>query len=97
MSITVFGASGGIGGHVTTLAAQRGHHIRAIYRAVPATPPLGQAEITNLHQRLARTLITAVPGAAPQARLICVTSLGPAARPASLTPRQSRQATKEMR
>ena len=45
MNITVFGASGGIGGHVVALAAQRGHRIRAVYRAAPAAPPPGQAEI----------------------------------------------------
>ena len=39
MNITVFGASGGIGGHVIALAAQRGHHVRAVYRAAPAAAP----------------------------------------------------------
>jgi hypothetical protein len=123
MNITVFGASGGIGGHVTALAAQRGHHVRAVYRAAPAAPPPGQAEVViapdvfdpgfallavkgadtvisaagpnfttrhnprtpmtsppDLHQRLARTLITAIRDSAPRARLICVStaSMGPA-------------------
>ncbi len=41
MNITVFGASGGIGGHVVALAAQRGHHVRAVYRQAPATPTAG--------------------------------------------------------
>jgi NAD(P)H-binding len=122
MNITVFGASGGIGGHVTALAAQRGHHVRAVYRQAPVTPPPG-AEIViapdvfdpdfavgavtgadavisaagpnfttrhnprtpmtsppDLHQRLARTLVTAMRQGAPQARLICVStaSMGPA-------------------
>src|SRR5215813_10659423 len=45
MKITVFGASGGIGTHVVELAAQRGHAIRAVYRATPQVPPAGQAEI----------------------------------------------------
>ena len=45
MEITVFGASGGIGTHVVDLAAQRGHHVRAVYRATPQSPPAGQAEI----------------------------------------------------
>ena len=45
MNITVFGASGGIGTHIVSLAAQRGHQVRAIYRATPQTPPPGQAEI----------------------------------------------------
>jgi uncharacterized protein YbjT (DUF2867 family) len=45
MNITVFGASGGIGTHVVSLAAQRDHQVRAIYRATPHTPPPGQAEI----------------------------------------------------
>ena len=125
MNITVFGASGGIGGHVTALATQRGHHVRAVYRAAPGTPPRGQANVLivpdifdpafaaeairgtdaviaavgpnfatrhnprtamtsppDLHQRLARTLITAMHDAAPQARLICVSSasMGPADR-----------------
>ena len=38
MNITVFGASGGIGTHVVDLAAQRGHQVRAVYRASAATP-----------------------------------------------------------
>jgi uncharacterized protein YbjT (DUF2867 family) len=45
MKITVFGASGGIGSHVVDLAAQRGHQVRAVYRAAPQVPPAGQAEI----------------------------------------------------
>jgi len=45
MNITVFGASGGIGTHVVDLAIQRGHTIRAVYRAAPQVPPAGQAEI----------------------------------------------------
>ena len=45
MNITVFGASGGIGTHVVDLAIQRGHTIRAVYRAAPHVPPAGQAEI----------------------------------------------------
>ena len=45
MKITVFGASGGIGAHVVDLATQRGHQVRAVYRAHPQIPPAGQAEI----------------------------------------------------
>jgi len=45
MEITVFGASGGIGTHVVDLATQRGHTVRAVYRATPQVPPTGQAEI----------------------------------------------------
>ena len=45
MKITVFGASGGIGTHVVDLATQRGHQVRAVYRATPHVPPAGQAEI----------------------------------------------------
>jgi uncharacterized protein YbjT (DUF2867 family) len=45
MKITVFGASGGIGSHVVDLATQRGHQVRAIYRAAPHVPPPRQAEI----------------------------------------------------
>ena len=45
MNITVFGASGGIGTHVVSLAAQRGHRVRAVYRTTPQPPPPGQAEI----------------------------------------------------
>ena len=123
MNITVFGASGGIGTHVVALAAQRGHQVRAIYRATPQTPPPGRAEVLlaadifdpafaatairgadvvvaavgpnfatrhnarttmtsppDLHQRLARTLITAMKGSAAPARLITVStaSMGPA-------------------
>jgi uncharacterized protein YbjT (DUF2867 family) len=123
MHITVFGASGGIGSHVAALAAQRGHDVRAVYRATPPAALPGQAEILiapdifdpafaaeairgadvvvsavgpnfatrhnprtamtsppGLHQRLARTLITAMRDSAPLARLICVStaSMGPA-------------------
>ena len=122
MKITVFGASGGIGTHVVDLAAQRGHTIRAVYRATPQIPPAGQAEILvsedifdpgfaaqairgadvvvtalgpdfarrhnprttmisppDLHQRLARTLITATRDRGTPARLIAVStgSMGP--------------------
>ena len=45
MNITVFGASGGIGTHLVTLAAQRGHQVRAIYRTTPEEPPSVQTEI----------------------------------------------------
>jgi uncharacterized protein YbjT (DUF2867 family) len=45
MKITVFGASGGIGSHVVDLALERGHQVRAVYRAAPQPPPAGQAEI----------------------------------------------------
>ena len=45
MKITVFGAYGGIGTHVVDLATQRGHQVRAVYRATPQTPPADQAEI----------------------------------------------------
>ena len=45
MNITVFGASGGIGTHLVSLAAERGHQVRAVYRSTPQTPPPGQAEI----------------------------------------------------
>jgi uncharacterized protein YbjT (DUF2867 family) len=45
MKITVFGASGGIGTHVVDLATQRGHQVRAVYRAIPHVLPAGQAEI----------------------------------------------------
>ena len=123
MNITVFGASGGIGTHVVALATQRGHQVRAIYRATPQTPPPGRAEVLlaadifdpafaatairgadvvvaavgpnfatrhnarttmtsppDLHQQLARTLITAMKGSAAPARLITVStaSMGPA-------------------
>ena len=122
MNLTVFGASGGIGTHVVDLAAQRGHQVRAVYRATPETPPPGQAEIlvapdifdpgfvagairgadvvvtavgpnfatrhnprttmtspSDLHQRLARTLIPAMKDSGAPARLISVStgSMGP--------------------
>jgi hypothetical protein len=111
---------------VVALAAQRGHHVRAVYRTPPDTPPAGppgQAKVLitpdifdpafaaeavrgadvvigalgpsfatrhnprtamtsppDLHQRLARALITAMRDSAPLARLICVStaSMGPA-------------------
>jgi putative NADH-flavin reductase len=123
MNIAVFGASGGIGTHVVSLAAQRGHQVRAIYRTTPQDPPPAQAEILitedifapgfaarairgvdvvvaavgpnfatrhnprttmtsppDLHQRLVRTLITALKDSAAPARLITVStaSMGPA-------------------
>ncbi|HYB87960.1 MAG TPA: NAD(P)H-binding protein [Streptosporangiaceae bacterium] len=123
MKITVFGASGGIGTHVVDLATQRGHHVRAVYRAASHVPPEVQAEILvgpdifdpgfasqatrgadvvvtalgpdfakrhnprttmisppDLHQRLARTLITAMKDPGAPARLISVStgSMGPA-------------------
>jgi nucleoside-diphosphate-sugar epimerase len=123
MNITVFGASGGIGTHVVTLAAQRGHEVRAVYRTAPPTPPPGPAEVLltpdiltpgfaakaihgadvvviavgpnfatrhnprtamtsppDLHQRLARTVISAMSDPVPPARLITVStaSMGPA-------------------
>jgi hypothetical protein len=122
MNITVFGASGGIGGHVTALAAQRGHRVRAVYRQAPATPPAGAETVIapdvfdpgfallavkgadvvvsavgpnfttrhnprtamtsppDLHQKLARVLVTAIRDHAPRARLIAVStaSMGPA-------------------
>jgi uncharacterized protein YbjT (DUF2867 family) len=73
MKITVFGASGGIGTHVVDLAAQRGHQVRAVYRATPRIPPAEQAEI----------LVSADifdPGFAAQAIRgadVVVTALGP--------------------
>ena len=45
MTITVFGASGGIGRHVVALAAQRGHHVRAVYRSAPGERLPGAAEV----------------------------------------------------
>ena len=123
MNITVFGASGGIGTHLVSLAAQRGHQVRAVYRTTAHTPPPGQAEILiapdifdpgfaasaihgadvvvaavgpnfatrhnprttmtsppDLHQRLARTLTTAIRNSAAPARLITIStaSMGPA-------------------
>jgi uncharacterized protein YbjT (DUF2867 family) len=45
LNLTVFGASGGIGAHVVALAAQRGHQVRAVYRAAPPAPPPGPAEV----------------------------------------------------
>jgi uncharacterized protein YbjT (DUF2867 family) len=45
MKFTVFGASGGIGAHVVDLATQRGHQVRAVYRATPQISPAQQAEI----------------------------------------------------
>ena len=45
MNITVFGASGGIGSHIVALAAQSGHHVRAVYRSTPLGTPTSRAEI----------------------------------------------------
>ena len=123
MNITVFGASGGIGGQVVTIAAQRGHYVRAVYRTAPDNSLPGHAEVLlvrdifdgasaaqaiagadvvvaavgpnfttrhnprtaltsppDLHQRLARTLVSALRAAGGRARLITVStaSMGPA-------------------
>jgi uncharacterized protein YbjT (DUF2867 family) len=45
MNITVFGASGAIGGQFIDLATKRGHAIRAVYRTMPRVSPSGQVEI----------------------------------------------------
>ena len=45
MKITVFGASGGIGQRFIQLATERGHSIRAVYRAAPTVPPSREVEI----------------------------------------------------
>ncbi len=45
MKITVFGASGGIGRHVTDIALRRGHQVTAVYRSAPRIPPSGATEI----------------------------------------------------
>jgi len=132
MRITVFGASGGIGTHVVDLATQRGHRVRAVYRAAPQVPPAGQAEVLvsadifgpgfasraiqgadvvvtalgpdfakrhnprtamisppDLHQRLARALITAMKDPSAPARLISVStgSMGPGDAAMSAGPR----------
>jgi uncharacterized protein YbjT (DUF2867 family) len=44
MNLTDFGASGGIGGHDIARVAQRGPHVRAVYRAAPGTPA-GQSKV----------------------------------------------------
>jgi len=73
MKITVFGASGGIGTHVVDLAIQRGHAIRAVYRATPQIPPAGQAEILVNEDILERGFaVDAIRGAD-----VVVTTLGP--------------------
>lgn len=45
MRITVFGASGGIGQHVITLASRRGHEVRAVYRTTPLSQPDDSVEV----------------------------------------------------
>jgi uncharacterized protein YbjT (DUF2867 family) len=45
MNITVFGASGAIGSHVVALATERGHAVRAVYRAAPHPPPGDGVEV----------------------------------------------------
>jgi nucleoside-diphosphate-sugar epimerase len=132
MKITVFGASGGIGQQVVTLAGQRGHDIRAVYRTAPDSPPDGPVEVlvnpdildpgfvahaiadadvvitavgpnfakrhnprsrllspVDLHQRLARALVTATRGSGASSRLISVStgSMGPADAVMGLAPR----------
>src|ERR1700682_510424 len=122
MKITLFGASGGIGQHFILLATERGHSIRAVYRAAPTVPPSGQVEILgnpsifdpefiaraisgvdlvitalgptfvkshnplskmvsppDIHQRLARTLVTVMTAAGSPTRVISVStgSMGP--------------------
>src|SRR5215813_8233628 len=79
MKITVFGASGGIGTHVVDLATQRGHAIRAVYRATPQPPPTPQAPPTGKAEILVSPDIFA-PGFAAQAIRgadVVITALGP--------------------
>jgi uncharacterized protein YbjT (DUF2867 family) len=45
MNITVFGASGGVGAHVVAVAAQRGHHVRAVYRPPPKASGIFRTEL----------------------------------------------------
>ena len=123
MKITVFGASGGVGTQLVNLAVQRGHEVRAVYRAIPENPAPAGAEIlvspdifdrgfaaraargagavvtavgpnfarrhnartqlispSDLHQRLARTLVAALRESGSRPTLICVStgSMGPA-------------------
>lgn len=132
MKITVAGASGGIGQWVITLAGQRGHDVRAIYRTAPDVLPDSSVEVlvnpdildprfvahaiagedvvitavgphfakrhnprskllspADLHQRLARTLVTATHGDNSPPRLISVStgSMGPADAVMGLAPR----------
>ena len=132
MNITVFGASGGIGGHVVALAVRRGPQVRAVFRTAPRDPLPGRAEAivgpdicdpgfasgavrdadvvvsavgpnfatrhnprtamispTDLHQRVARTLTSAIRDHAASARLITVStaSMGPADDAMGLGPR----------
>ena len=72
MKITVFGASGGIGARVVDLATQRGHQVRAVYRATPQTPPAHQAEILVAPDIFDPGFAQAIRGAD-----VVVTALGP--------------------
>jgi putative NADH-flavin reductase len=73
MQLTVFGASGGIGSQVVTLATQRGHQVRAIYRSTPQTPPPLPAEVL-----LARDIFDpAVAASAIRGADVVVTAVGP--------------------
>jgi nucleoside-diphosphate-sugar epimerase len=130
--ITVFGASGGIGGKFVELAAERGHAIRAVYRTAPPVPPTGEVEILvdtdifdpdlvarairgadvvvtalgpnfarrhdalarmvsapDIHQRLARTLVSVMRDSGASARVIAVStgSMGPGDAAMGLGPR----------
>jgi uncharacterized protein YbjT (DUF2867 family) len=121
MRITVFGASGGIGQHVVTLASRRGHEVRAIHRSTPPSQPDDSVEVlvsadildpdfvaeavdgadvvittvgpdfakrhnprsrllspTDLHQRLARTLVAAMHGTGTRLISVSTASMGPA-------------------
>jgi uncharacterized protein YbjT (DUF2867 family) len=121
MRITVFGASGGIGEHLVTLAAERGHEVHAVYRTRPDNPPNNAVETlihpdildpgiaaqavagadavitavgpnfarrhnprsalrspADLHQRLARTLVTAMAGSTTRLISVSTASMGPA-------------------
>jgi uncharacterized protein YbjT (DUF2867 family) len=73
MNITVFGASGGIGAHLVSLATERGHQVRAIYRSTPQTPPPSRAEILTSPDVFAPgSAATAIKGAD-----VVVTAVGP--------------------
>jgi hypothetical protein len=55
MNLTDSGASGGISGHDIARVAQRGHHIRAVYRAAPGShapaSPRSSSSRTSLNRR----------------------------------------------
>ena len=63
MRITVFGASGHIGGELVRQAADAGHEVTAVVRSAPADPPGGVEVVRVPDLTVVEALLPAVEGA----------------------------------